>query len=192
MANLGNFKNLICGHCQCTPPFFIGTHATYSECDLYMGISVELWRARIGSFHCRASTPCRRHYAGVSGIAARLAADPASCKHHKVSEPGAIFLLRVIVNGTRVLLRMVSRHLLVRLFKMADPDTKTLQLSSRTALLLCGSRTDLGAVMRVMLVTASLTVTRDAMIHLLAALQCNQAHPADYGMFIATNTNVPH
>ena len=155
-----------------------------------MGIPVELWRARIGSFYCRASTPCRRHNAGVSGIVARLAADP-SCKHHKVSEPGAIFLLRVIVNGTRVLLRVVSRHLLVRLFKMADPDMKTLQLNSKTALLLC-SGTDLGAVMRVMSVTASLTVTRDAMIRLLAALQCNQAHPVDYGMFIATNTNVPH
>ena len=33
-----------------------------------------------------------------------------------------------------------------------------------------------------MLVTSSLTVTRDAMIHLLALLQCNQAHPVDYGM----------
>ena len=74
---------------------------------------------------------------------------------------------------------------------MADPDMKTLQLNSKTALLLC-SGTDLGAVMRVMSVTASLTVTRDAMIRLLAALQCNQAHPVDYGMFIATNTNVPH
>ena len=38
---------------------------------------------------------------------------------------------------------------------------------------------ELGGVLRVMLVTASLTVTRDAMIHLLALLQ---AHPVDYGM----------
>ena len=148
-----------------------------------MGIPVELWRARIGSFRCRGSTP-KGHYAGVSDIAARLAA-AYSCKHSKlVPDRGggiaATYLLRVIVNGTRVLLRMVSRHILARLFKMADPDMKSLQLSSRTALLLCGSGTDLGAVMRVMLVTASLTVTRDAMIHLLALLQCNQAR--HYGM----------
>ena len=162
------------------PPFFsLLVRVSLST----MGISVELWRARIGSFHCKGSTP-RGHYAGVrSGIAAKLAA-AYSCKHPKVSSGlgGAIFLLRVIVNGTRVLLRMVSRHLLVRLFKMADSDAgmKSLQLSSRTASLLYNEAERGGGVMRVMLVTASLTVTRDAMIHLLALL-CNQAHP-EYGM----------
>ena len=153
-----------------------------------MGIPVELWRARIGSFRCRGSTP-KGHYAGVSDIAARLAA-AYSCKHNKLVPAArttegqggaAIFLLRVVVNGTRVLLRMVSKHLLARLFKMADPDMKSLQLNSRTASLLYNgvAERDGGGVMRVMLVTASLTVTRDAMIHLLALL-CNQAQ--DYGM----------
>ena len=148
-----------------------------------MGISVELWRARIGSFRCRGSTP-KGHYAGVSDIAARLAA-AYSCKHSKLVPAsstcgdGAIFLLRVVVNGTRVLLRMMSRHLLVRLFKMADPGMESLQLSSSTASLLYNGVAELGGVLRVMLVTASLTVTRDAMIHLLALLQ---AHPVDYGM----------
>ena len=47
-----------------------------------MGIPVELWRARIGSFRCRGSTP-KGHYAGVSDIAARLAA-AYSCKHSKL------------------------------------------------------------------------------------------------------------
>ena len=152
-----------------------------------MGIPVELWRARIGSFRCRGSTP-KGHYAGVSGIAARLAT-AYSCKHSELvparstaGRDGAIFLLRVIVNGTRVLLRIVSRHLLVRLFKMVDPCMKWLQLSSRTvSLLYNGAERGGGRVMRVMLVTASLTVTRDAMIHLQALLQCNQARP-DYGM----------
>ena len=152
-----------------------------------MGIPVELWRARIGSFRCRGSTP-KGHYAGVSDIAARLAA-AYKCKHSKLvparsteGQGAAIFLLRVIVNGSRVLLRMVSRHLLVRLLKMAD---KSLQLSSRTASLLYNEAGRGGGVMRVMLVTASLTVTRDAMIHLLALL-CNQAHPADYGMYLVS------
>ena len=67
---------------------------------------------------------------------------------------------------------------------MADSDSdagmKSLQLSSRTASLLYNGAERGGGVMRVMLVTASLTVTRDAMIHLLALL-CNQARP-EYGM----------
>ena len=64
---------------------------------------------------------------------------------------------------------------------MSDPAGME-WLSSRTVSLLYNGAERGGGVMRVMLVTASLTVTRDAMIHLLALLQCNQAHPADYGM----------
>ena len=65
---------------------------------------------------------------------------------------------------------------------MADPAGME-WLSSRTVSLLYNGAERGGEVMRVMLVTASLTaVTSDAMIHLLAALQCNQARPADYGM----------
>ena len=70
--------------------------------------------------------------------------------------------------------------ILVRLFTMADPAGME-GPSSRTVSLLYNRAERGGGVMRVMLVTASLTVTRDAMIHLLALLQCNQARP-EYGM----------
>ena len=76
-----------------------------------MGIPVELWRARIGSFRCRGSVP-KGHCVGVSGVTARLTAAYTS-KHNLVACTrcyGDIFLLSVNVNGTFVSL-IVSRDL---------------------------------------------------------------------------------
>ena len=96
-----------------------------------MGIPVELWRARIGSFRCRGSTPRGGGGQYAAGIATRLAAAYYS-RHSKALVPatltgpqcGAIFLLQVIVNGTCVLLRIVSRDHLARIFKMGATQTK--------------------------------------------------------------------
>ena len=145
-----------------------------------MGIPVELWRARIGSFHCsRGATP-KGHYNGVfvdrlARARDRLAAYSRQSKDHQLVAcsrsdcPAAILLLKVVINGSYVLL-LASRSLLARILKMAAM-IESLKLSSSTASFLYSAD---GGVMRVVLVTASLTgegVTPDAIIQLLSIIQ---------------------
>ena len=147
-----------------------------------MGIPVELWRARIGSFHCsRGATP-KGHYNRVFVDRLARASDrPAAYSRQSKDQlvacsrsntydfPAAILLLKVVINGSYVLL-LASRSLLARILKMAAM-MESLKLSSSTASFLYSAD---GGVMRVVLVTASLTgegVTPDAIIQLLSIIQ---------------------
>ena len=82
-----------------------------------MGIPVELWRARIGSFHCsRGATP-KGHYNRVFVDRLARASDrPAAYSRQSKDQlvacsrsntydfPAAILLLKVVINGSYVLL----------------------------------------------------------------------------------------
>ena len=148
-----------------------------------MGIPVELWRTRIGSFQCsRGATP-KGHYNGVFVDRLARARDRPAALYSRQSKdqlvacsrsntydcPAAILLLKVVINGSYVLL-LASRSLLARILKMAAM-IESLKLSSSTASFLYSAD---GGVMSVVLVTASLTgegVTPDTIIQLLSIIQ---------------------